>query len=51
MTPPLSNTDLDVRVTVTERNVDLAFSVPAGQTLALVGPNGAGKTTDRKSVV
>lgn len=45
MTPPLSNTDLNVRVTVTERNVDLALSVPAGQTLALVGPNGAGKTT------
>lgn len=45
MTSSLSNTDLNVRVTVAERNIDLAFSVPAGQTLALVGPNGAGKTT------
>ena len=45
MTFSSSNTNLNVQVTIRERNVDLALSVPTGQTLALVGPNGAGKTT------
>ncbi len=31
--------------TVTERGVDLAFDVAAGETVALLGPNGAGKST------
>lgn len=37
--------DLDCRVVVPERSVDVAFRVPAGQVLALTGPNGAGKST------
>lgn len=45
MTPSAPATGLDVRVTVAERNVDLAFNVPAGHTLALIGSNGSGKTT------
>lgn len=36
---------LDVSLQVADRNVDVTFSVPAGQTLALLGPNGSGKTT------
>lgn len=43
MTTP--TTSLEVNVTVAKRNVELAFSVPAGDTLALVGSNGSGKTT------
>ncbi|HIY85712.1 MAG TPA: ATP-binding cassette domain-containing protein [Candidatus Yaniella excrementavium] len=38
-------TNLDVNLTVVQRNVDLTFSVPEGQTLALLGSNGSGKTT------
>lgn len=41
---------LDVALTIPERGVDLAFSVPAGQTLALLGPNGAGKSTVLEAV-
>lgn len=36
---------LDVELSVAQRDVQLQFSVPAGQTLGLLGPNGAGKTT------
>jgi ABC-type sulfate/molybdate transport systems ATPase subunit len=36
---------LDCRVVVPERAVDVAFTVPAGQTLALLGENGTGKST------
>lgn len=45
MTPQEQSTGLHVSIAVSQRNVDLAFSVPAGETLALVGANGAGKTT------
>ncbi|HRO29986.1 sulfate/molybdate ABC transporter ATP-binding protein [Citricoccus sp.] len=38
-------TGLDCRVVVPEREVDVAFTVPQGQTLALLGANGAGKST------
>ena len=38
-------TGLDCRVVVPEREVDVAFTVPAGQTLALLGANGTGKST------
>ncbi|MDI3331484.1 MAG: ATP-binding cassette domain-containing protein [Micrococcus sp.] len=38
-------TGLDCRVVVPERGVDVAFAVPAGQTLALTGANGTGKST------
>lgn len=38
-------TGLDCRVVVPEREVDVAFTVPAGQTLALLGENGTGKST------
>lgn len=36
---------LDLHAVVPERGVDVALTVPAGRTLALVGPNGAGKST------
>ena len=39
------HTGLEVSLTVADRDVEIAFAVPRGQTLALVGPNGAGKTT------
>jgi ABC-type sulfate/molybdate transport systems ATPase subunit len=38
-------TGLDCHVVVPEREVDVAFTVPAGRTLALLGANGAGKST------
>lgn len=36
---------LDAHVVVPERGVDVAFHVPAGQTLAIIGANGSGKST------
>ena len=36
---------LTVDIRVAQRKVDVAFSVPRGEVLALVGPNGSGKTT------
>ena len=36
---------LTVELTVTQRNVELAFEVSHGDIMTLVGPNGAGKTT------
>ena len=36
---------LDLHAVAPERGVDVALTVPAGRTLALVGPNGAGKST------
>ncbi len=41
---PLSS-GLSVELTVSQRDVKVAFDVPAGDILALLGPNGAGKTT------
>lgn len=38
-------TGLDCHVAVPERGVDVAFTVPAGRTLALTGANGSGKST------
>lgn len=36
---------LDLRIAVAQRDVHVAFNVPAGETLALLGSNGSGKTT------
>ncbi|MFV0634958.1 ABC transporter ATP-binding protein [Demequina sp.] len=36
---------LDAHVVVRERGVDVALTVPQGETLALLGPNGSGKST------
>lgn len=37
--------ELDVAVTLAERGVAAAFTVPSGRTLALLGPNGVGKSS------
>ncbi|MGV1086376.1 MAG: sulfate/molybdate ABC transporter ATP-binding protein [Mycobacterium sp.] len=37
--------DLHVEATVAGRGLDVAFSVAAGEVLAVLGPNGAGKST------
>ena len=36
---------LELRATVADRGVDVAFEVAAGEIVALLGPNGAGKST------
>src|ERR1700742_1592879 len=37
--------ELQLRAVVGDRGLDVAFSVPAGEVLAVLGPNGAGKST------
>ena len=47
MTVPMQSPgpNLSVQLSIPARNVDTAFQVTGGQTMALTGPNGAGKTT------
>lgn len=42
---PTLHSGLTLKMVVAQRNVELEFSVPSGEVLALIGPNGSGKTT------
>lgn len=42
--------ELQVAVSVADRGLDVEFTVPAGEVLAVLGPNGAGKSTTLHTV-
>jgi molybdate transport system ATP-binding protein len=43
--------DVDVQLRLSRLNLDVAFTVAAGEVLALLGPNGSGKSTTLRALV
>jgi molybdate transport system ATP-binding protein len=43
--------DVDIQLRLSRLNLDVAFTVAAGEVLALLGPNGSGKSTTLRALV
>src|SRR5215475_6483225 len=43
--------DADIQLRLSRLNLDVAFTVAAGEVLALLGPNGSGKSTTLQALV
>src|SRR5215475_14455471 len=43
--------DADIQLRLSRLNLDVAFTVAAGEVLALLGPNGSGKSTTLRALV
>jgi ABC-type multidrug transport system ATPase subunit len=43
--------EADIQLRLSRLNLDTAFSVAAGEVLALLGPNGSGKSTTLRALV